>query len=412
MRISPVYYGWFVLGASAVSELLVQGATSYAASLFVLPLEAEFHISRANANSTILILFVGALLAAPWTGRLLDTRPIRLVVPAGAIVFGLSLASIAMLHSLVAMALILLIPTSIAFMCLGPLNTSTLASRWFHRRRGLALGIAAVATSGGSFTVVPLLNDAIQHYGWRQALFYEAVLIAAIIFVLALLVLRDRPSDMGLENHPENQGAESSAPALQSGPVPWKSVFTSAAFWIPSLTIATISGTCQAIVITLYPYSVQQGFTPTGAAMLISVFGIAAAATKVLAGTLADRINRRLLLVVAAAAMTLSWAILGLSAVYGAMVASAGLAGLALGCAMPTVASLIAESFGSGQFGRVAGWTFTLTGLMAILAVRFIGSVYDRLGSYHLAFETFAVILAGLLLINLLVSPVRSPLPA
>jgi hypothetical protein len=38
MRGLPVYYGWFVLGASTVSEMLVQGVTAYAAGLFVLPL--------------------------------------------------------------------------------------------------------------------------------------------------------------------------------------------------------------------------------------------------------------------------------------------------------------------------------------------------------------------------------------
>ena len=56
----PVYYGWFVLASSAVCELLVQGATLYSAGLFVLPLQAEFHISRAAANSSVLILFFWA----------------------------------------------------------------------------------------------------------------------------------------------------------------------------------------------------------------------------------------------------------------------------------------------------------------------------------------------------------------
>src|SRR5579863_5014971 len=211
MRNSPVYYGWFILAASAVSEMLVQGATSYAAGLFVLPLQAEFHISRAVAGLPVLILFGGAMLIAPLVGRALDTRPIRLVMPLGAILLAASFASIAATHSLLVMAVILFVPAAIAFMAAGPLNTSTLASRWFYRRQGLAQGLAAVATPGGGFTVVPLLSAAIQHYGWRPALFYEGLAEAAIIVVLALLVLRDRPSDLGLENHPENQGRPSNS---------------------------------------------------------------------------------------------------------------------------------------------------------------------------------------------------------
>ena len=206
MRNSPVYYGWFVLAASGVSEMLVQGATSYASGLFVLPLQSEFHISRTAANLPVLILFAGAMLIAPLVGRALDTRPIRLVMPLGAILLGASFAGIAATHSLLVMAVILFFPAAIAFMTAGPLNTSTLASRWFYRRRGLAQGLAAVATSGGGFTVVPLLSLGIQHYGWRHALFYEGVIEAILIVVLALLVLRDRPSVMGLQDHPENQG--------------------------------------------------------------------------------------------------------------------------------------------------------------------------------------------------------------
>ena len=293
MRNSPVYYGWFVLAASAVSEMLVQGATSYSAGLFVLPLQAEFHISRAVANLPVLILFAGAMLVAPLAGRALDTRSIRLVVPVGAILLAASFAGIAATHSLAVMAVILVFPAAIAFMAAGPLNTSTLASRWFYRRRGLAQGFAAVATSAGGFTVVPLLSAAIQRHGWRPALFYEGVIESVIIVVLALLVLRNRPSDLGLQDHPENQDRPANVPAAER--LGWGDILFSRAFWIPCLTLAAISGTCQAIVITLVPYGVQLGMTPVAAALPISVFAIVAAITKVVAGLLADRINQRCL---------------------------------------------------------------------------------------------------------------------
>jgi MFS family permease len=406
MRSSAVYYGWYVLAASAVSEMLVQGATLYGAPLFVIPLQDEFHISRAIAGSAVSFLIVGSLVLAPGIGRLLDTKPVRLIMSAGAVILGLSLAAIALTHSLLAMALILLVPMAVAFMCLGSLNTSTLASRWFARHRGLALGIAAVATSGGSFTVVPLLSIAIQHYGWREALLYEGIAIAAVIICLAALVLRDRPSDLGLENHPENL-APGSAPAKpMAGPLRWKAVFASRAFWIPSLVLAAVSGTCQAIVVTLYPYSVKQlGFPVGQATLLISAFGIAAAATKILAGALADHVNQRFLLIGAAAFMTASWLILSLSADYDALLASSAFAGCALGCALPTVGGMIAGSFGANNFGRVMSWTYVLTGVVAVVAPYFAGFMYDHSGGYHAAFECFAAVLAGLLLLTVLVPP-------
>jgi MFS family permease len=401
---SPIYYGWFVLAASAVCELLAQGATSYSAGLFVLPLQAEFHLSRADANSSILILFLGAAVAAPLVGKLLDRYSIRRVVTLGAIIFSGALAIIAMTSSVWVMALALILPAAIGFMAIGPLTTSTLAARWFHRRRGLALGIAAVATSGGGLVVVPLLSQAIQNYGWRTALLYEAVLIAAIVISLTLLVLRDNPFSAGLGGHAENSGRPAQADGSKPKPR-WREILTRRAFWIPSLALANISGTCQAIVVTIVPYGVQLGVTAVAAALFISAFAICAALTKVLAGLLADRVDQRWLLVAATLFMIAAQLLLWLFPNYHALLAGSCLAGTALGFALPTAAGLIAAGFGSESFGAAMGWTYTLVLIFAILASRFIGSVFDWTHSYTPAFVTFLLLTSAVLVVTLLLAP-------
>lgn len=405
MRNSPVYYGWFVLAASAVSEMLVQGATSYASGLFILPLQAEFHISRALASLPVLILFAGAMLIAPAVGRALDTRTIRLVMPLGAVLLAASFAGIAATHSLLVMALILFFPAAIAFMAAGPLNTSTLASRWFYRRRGLAQGLAAVATSGGGFTVVPLLSAAIQHYGWRAALLYEGLVEGVLIVGLALLVLRDRPSDMGLQDNPENQGRPANTAAVER--VGWSEILFDRAFWIPCLTVAAISATSQALVTNLTPYGVQLGMMPLAAALPISAFAIAAAITKVVAGLLADRINQRFLLIVAALGMTSCWLSLSLFALPAVLFVAACLAGIALGCALPTAAGLVANSFGSPHFGQVMGCGYALTAALLLSSVIFAGIMFDKTKSYHVPFVVFAVLLACVSVLVMTVPPTR-----
>ena len=405
MRSSPVYYGWFILAASAVSEMLVQGATSYASGLFVLPLQAEFHVSRAVASLPVLIMFAGAMLIAPLVGRALDTRTIRLVVPLGAVFLAVSFVGIAASHSLLVMALILFVPAAIAFMAAGPLNTSTLASRWFYRRRGLAQGLAAVATSGGGFTVVPLLSAAIQHYGWRPTLLCEGLIDAVLIVALALLVLRDRPSDMGLQDHPENQGRPANTAKTER--LRWSDILYSRAFWVPCLTLAAVSGTSQAIVITLVPYGVQMGMKPVTAALSISVFAIVAAITKVVAGLLADHVNQHALLIVAALSMTMSWLSLTLVAAPPALFAASCLAGIALGCALPTTAGLVANKFGSAHFGQVMGWGYALLAALLLSSVIFAGIMFDITRSYHIPFMVFAIFLACVSLLVVMVTPSR-----
>lgn len=401
VRNGPIYYGWYVLAASAVSEMLVMGATSYAAGLFVLPLQAELHLSRADASSTVLILYLGGMLAAPLVGRLLDRWSIRLIVGGAAAILTASFSAIAFAHSIWAMAALLLVPAALAFTALGPLTTSTLASRWFYRRRGLALGIAAVSTSGGGFTVVPLLSLAIEHYGWRLGLFYEAVAIGIVIALLATLVLRDSPAAMGLCDADENRDRPERETVAASTPMRLGEIVKQPAFWVPSLVLAMISGTSQATVSTLVPYGVGLGFAPVRAALLVSAFAVTAGAVKVLAGILADYLNLRFMLAVAAFLMMLSWLDLSCFRGYGFLFAASCLAGAALGCALPTANALIAASFGSERFASVMGWTYMLIFGLAICAVRFVGFAYDSRGNYHLAFMTFAALLGCLLLATL-----------
>ena len=135
-----------------------------------MPLQAEFGLSRADASSPVLILYLGA-------GHLRPDRrqsPGPVCHPPGdepgrnSVLFraGDDRADLA---SIPVMALALLLPAALGYLVLGMLNTATLVSRWFFRHRGLAFGIAAVATSGGGL-VTPFLGQAIRHYGWRSAL--------------------------------------------------------------------------------------------------------------------------------------------------------------------------------------------------------------------------------------------------
>jgi len=394
----PVYYGWLVLAAAALAELLAQGATSYASGLFVLPLQAEFHISRADANSSVLILFLGAALAAPFAGRLLDAWPVRKIVPLGALLFGAALAGIALAPSLWMMALLLLVPCALGYVMISSLMSTTLVARWFWRRRGLAMGIAVVATSGGGLVVVPLLARAIAAHGWRTALLAEAGIVTAIIMSAALLFLRDRPDDRGLAAHPENDGRAAAEPSAHPG---WRVILGRRAFWIPALTQALISGVSQALVVTIVPYGVALGVPPVSAAFYISAFAICAAATKILAGLLADRMDLNRLAPAAVLFLVLSQLLLLQVPSHGGLLAASCLGGVALGWILPTAAGLIARDFGSASFGAVMGGAYTLTLCMAIAATRFIGTVYDATHAYTAAFLTFLALGVAVLFIIL-----------
>ncbi len=401
------YYGWFVLAASALTELLITGASSYAAGLFVLPLQAEFGLSRTAASSWILFLILGGIFAAPFAGRILDRYPIRLVTLVGIVCFSGAMAVIAVAPALWMMILALLIPAAMGYVVLGSLATATLASRWFFKRRGLALGLAAIATSGGGF-MAPFLARAIEAHGWRQALLGEAAMLFLVIATSALFVLKDNPFRAGLGDHPENLGRADGAllrePGRMGGTVAprfgrWREILGNPGFWAPSLAIAATSGIAQAIVGLIPPYGHQLGFAAASSALLITIFAIAAAATKILVGVMADYWDSRLLLFCSLLVLPVALAIFYFLTSYPALALASALAGVALGGVLPTVPALITARFGAARVGAVMGWSYALIGVALIAAVLSTGIVFDLTGSYRPGFAgllVFALVLAAI----------------
>ena len=69
---------------------------------------------------------------------------------------------------------------------------ATVATRWFHHRRGLVVGMLTASTATGQLVFLPLLAKLTEDYGWRAALGFVVVMLL-LAGVVALLLLRDRP---------------------------------------------------------------------------------------------------------------------------------------------------------------------------------------------------------------------------
>ena len=398
---TPLYYGWRVLAAGAAIEMLAIGSISYSAGLFVLPLQSEFSLSRAAASSALPIAFAGASLMAPLVGYLLDRYRAEHVIALGAVLLGIGFATISLTSSLALMVGALLIPIGFGGMAIGPLTTSALTSRWFYRRRGRALGIATVATSGGGIVVAPLVGWGIAEFGWRTALFAEAVAISTIVICLSFLVIRSGPAEMGLETHPENHGRPQSdipfahhAVADRRPPRLWayRDILASLNFWAIGFVLAAITGIAQAVVVAIVPFGTELGLAAAAAISLISVFSLTAAAVKVLSGFVAEFVERRIIMLVSAAAMIASLALLLSGTHYVVLLLACALAGMSLGCVLPSSAALVASYYGAPSFGRVMGMLYAGVVLSSVVSVAFTGTIFDRAGTYAPAFESFLLI--------------------
>ena len=389
LRKPAIYYGWWVLAVAFTGEMFAIGSTTYAFGLFVKPLSEAYAADRATINIGLMLFIVGMGLSAPVIGRLLDRYPARTLMPLGALVMGGGMAGVALSPSLPLMALCILLPVAVGAVMIGPLAANTLGARWFVRRRGLALGIIAVGTSVGGAVLVPLMAFTMEHYGWRGALLIQGGLIALVVGALTLLVVRNRPQELGLRPDGDAASPLTAGPAVAEASWTVLQALRHRDFWCIALAVGLTFAVNQSTLISLVPYGTDRGFTLQQAQWLVSALAACSIFGKLVLGALADRVDKRWLLLVVVAAIGVEQTALLLQPGFATLLIVCGLAGFASGGTLPLWAALIGERFGARSFGTVMGLMNPVNMAVSLVAIGFIGRVFDVTGSYDLAFQVF-----------------------
>jgi MFS family permease len=386
-----MYHGWRIVAVAMLALGLSNGITSYSYGLLVLPIGSEFNASRGDMMLGMTAGSLGAILFSPKLGTLIDKQSARLLFSGAALLLGLALALISVAQNVWQFVAVFGLLTPIAATLLGPLGTNTVIARWFTRQRGRALGILAMGTSIGGLLVPLLLQALIDAYGWRQACLWLALLIPALLVPPVLLVVRDRPADMGLQPDGDNADAETvAANAASAADTPMPQLLRDIAFWRISFAVGVLMAAFTAALANLVPFASGHGIAGAQAAFLISALAVAGISGKLLFSIFADRINLKLALLGALLLAGLPLAALTLHQAYWTMVAAAVSLGLASGAFLPAWGAIVARIYGPAVFGRVMGRMQPVTIVMVMIGTPATGYLFDLTGSYSTAFLTLA----------------------
>ena len=180
------------------------GCGSFVYSLFVHPLQSEFGWSRGQIMVGFTIFWSMMGIGSPLVGRILDRHGARRAISLGALVMGVGFVLLSMTKALPFFYLGYVF-VGLGAAGIGPVSTSAVASNWFKRKRGMALGITAAGIGTGGVVMAPVVGYLLQAYDWRTAYLAMAIIVWIVIIPLALLTVRTRPEDMGL--YPDGDAA-------------------------------------------------------------------------------------------------------------------------------------------------------------------------------------------------------------
>ena len=248
-------------------------------------------VAAANAESfvafgaTLTFFFAGVL--SPVAGWLIQRFRLKTLMVAGCVLLGGALVA----HALTSSPYVVYAARTVmgVSLCLvGVLPSIVLVSNWFVRRRGLALGILLTGTSIGGVVIPQIATPLIAAYGWRTAMIAVSMLVWVVLLPAVLLLVKDRPAEIGAQPDGEASATTASVSAASTGltlaqalrtPLFWTLALCAAAVFYP-IFVSTQQFILQAAKIGLSP---QQASFGLSSLFFVSVLG------KFLFGALSDR---------------------------------------------------------------------------------------------------------------------------
>jgi sugar phosphate permease len=405
------HYAWIVAALTFLTLLIGAGVRA-TPSVLIVPLERDFHWSRATISFAISVNLVLYGLIGPFAAELMNRFGVRRVIAGSLLLVSTAVALTTRMASswqlVMLWGVLVGCGTGMTALVLG----ATVVNRWFTAQRGVVMGVLTASTATGQLIFLPILAALVERHGWRSAALLIAGCAAAVI-PFALLFIRERPTDLGLLPYGEQflpNSGPAAAPVRESALAVLRSVAPSRDFWLLFASFFICGASTNGLIGThLIPACMDHGIPEVKAAGLLAIMGIFDLIGTTSSGWLSDRFDNRHLL---------AWyyGLRGLSLLYLPFSFDINFYGLSLFAVfygldwiatVPPTVRLTANLFGKERSSIVFGWIVAGHQLGAALAAFGAGAIRTYLGNY-----TSAFLLAGLMCVTatLVVLPIgRKP---
>ena len=404
-------------------NIFAGGTFIYGFTVFFNPIRSTFGWSAAVTSIAFTLQRFEAGILEAVAGFLVDKVGPRKLMLSGWSVVGLGFLLMSRINSLWAFyGSFLVIATGMSFATFIVIFATV--ANWFTRKRSRAMTIV-VTGFGISGTLVPLLALAIGEFGWRETLIIMGI-TAWVIGIPLSSLMRHKPSQYGYlpdgdspktANEPKgvtNLRSAGDIAEQESGPsasdYTVKAALKTRAFWLLSVAFFFQFIGASAVMVHIVPYLESVEIPTTIAATTVTGITVCSLIGRLGFGFIGDFANKRHLITIGIALQTVGIFILTFVHMDSLWLIVLFLLTYApgFGATIPLRFALQADYFGTENLGAIMG-AMALVGMVGGLASPIIaGWLFDFTGSYHLAWQLFALVSIPAIPIMLLA---KSPRP-
>lgn len=332
-------------------------------------------ITSGNAVGKVIIGPIFGFIA----GWVIDKFGPRRLMLTGILMGGIALIGLSMMTSLWQFYLFYLF-NALGYLFGGPLPNQVLISRWFSTSRGKVMGIAYLGIGIGGMLVPQIAKALNISFGWRGGLMSLGILMILLAFPMAWFV----------KENPEGDEKRAEEPAAK---VPFVGIFKKWPFYLLVIgsmcSIGAVSGTSQNLKLYM---SLDLKYTQQEAANVMSIVLGASIVGRLLMGWLADKIQKKYVMILIYAMVAFSIPLLYASDTSGIIYLFAFIFGMALGGDYMIIPLMAAELFGVKVMGRVMGIVISADGLGEAFGPMLAAWLRDRSGSYVNGFASLIIL--------------------
>ena len=395
----------FIVLLGSHTMIFVGSGSLFLIAVTLKDLAAEFGWPREVPSLAFSLQFIGGGLGGIMMGYLLDRLGaiVLPVVATFAVVSGSILTTLVDAQwQLFAVYLFLF-----GFLGQGSLYAPLMAniSRWYDRRRGMAVGIVASGQSLSGIVWPPIFTATVTEVGWRNGFIGFGIIAGAIMLPMCLIFVRKPPTQEQLQAAEESEGPDSKGRPRRGAR---NSTTNLSYLQLQIVLCVAIIGCCISMALPLahlVSIGTDFGLTLNEAGWIFSATLTAAFVSRVLfVGFLSDRYGGMWALFCFSALQAAMLALLAYAdSVYMLYIVGIGF-GLGYGGIFPVYAVIIREYMPPQEAGRRTGIVFLFGAISMGIGSWMGGAIFDAYDSYDIAFligvvaNCFNLVIVGALL--------------
>ena len=374
--------GWRVVSGCFVVLLINAGLAFYGLAVYLNAFSNEQGWALGSISFAVTIFFVIGGLVGLWVAKLIARYDVRLIITIGAVVSGASLAVVGQVTTqwqlYIAYAVF-----AVGYAFAGLVPTTTVVTRWFHVRRGVALSVASTGLSVGGIVVTPFAKRFIDDNGLAATTPWLGLLFVVGVVPVSWLLIRPDPARDGWE--PDGIRLQPGvAPAAATG-TPYAEALATPFYKLITygyvLALGSQVGGIQQLV------KLVEDRTDEGTAQFaITVLAATSVVARLIGGRAVSVIPMTKLTAVLAAMQCVALAGIAVSQATALIFASIVLFGLTIGNLLMLQPLLIAERFGVADYPSIFGRSQAIAIVGVAGGPLLIGWLYDVFGTYEVPY--------------------------